>query len=177
MTRKRRPPARFLSASFVLSAAVAFSFIVVLSLAAGWSIGQMWPLVLVAAGLSGTISSLVSKGSLATGYLVSSVAFVSLGVFLAQFSFRMVPMGFTTFVVAWWPALLVAGFLCLAAAWIYSYYRREGSLKGILGASRPRIRTRRSQLPHSDRSGASPTVSRPEASSRRKSDPGKASDA
>lgn len=130
MARKRLSRARFLSPVFLITSSLWLLALLVAAFGARWTIAQLWPLLLVGAGLSGILSSLASKGRLATGYLVSSLAFLCLGAAFSQFSFRLAPMGLKAFVQSWWPALFVAGFICLASAWLYLNYRRTGTLRG-----------------------------------------------
>lgn len=91
-----------------------------LSVAVGWKPDQFWPLVLAAAGLSGILSCIASRGKAGSGYFLSSLAFFFLGFLLAGFSFRVAPTGFGRFIVDWWPGFFLAGILCLFAARMYA---------------------------------------------------------
>ncbi len=122
----------FISPAFLISAAILIVLLVFTTLLAGWRPGQAWPLLLLATGIAGVVSSLGSKGRVATGYLISSMGFILLGVVFAQFSFRIVPVSFGKFVLMWWPSFLVAGIICLLSAYGYSRFRqnRAGTRSG-----------------------------------------------
>jgi FtsH-binding integral membrane protein len=123
-TRQNRRD-RFISPAFLISALILLVLIAVASAVSGWRVSQIWPLVLAAAGIAGVISSLGSKGKVATGYLISSIGFFLLGVVFAQFSFRIVPVSFGRFVLMWWPSFLVAGVVCLLSAYGYSRFNKN----------------------------------------------------
>ncbi len=123
-TRQTRTD-RFISPAFFISAVILLVLIAIASEVSGWKASQIWPLILAAAGVAGVISSLGSKGKVATGYLISSIGFFLLGVVFALFSFKIFTGSFGRFVLMWWPSFLVAGVICLLSAYGYSRYSQN----------------------------------------------------
>jgi hypothetical protein len=102
----------FVGIAFVLEGA----FILV-STIIGWKLVKAWPLGMAIVGLSGLISGLASKKKIKVAFAVPSFSFVFLGLAFALFSFGWAGVGFKSFIVVWWPTLLIVGGIALFIAY------------------------------------------------------------
>ena len=68
---------------------------------------KMWPVLSVFAGIALIPAGWHRYGAPQSRYIVPSVVFVFLGAVFLVFAFRLVPFSFKTFILAWWPLLLV----------------------------------------------------------------------
>jgi len=106
----------FVGTAFVLEGAL-----ILLSIIAEWNLVKAWPLGMAIVGLSGLISGLISKRRLKVAFAVPSFSFVFLGLAFALFSFGWARIGFKSFIVVWWPTLLIAGGIGLFVAYGLSH--------------------------------------------------------
>jgi hypothetical protein len=127
------------SSFYFLFAGIAFllegAFILV-STIIGWKLVKAWPLGMAIVGLSGLISGLASKKRLKTAFAVPSFSFVFLGLAFAVFSFGWAKVGFKSFIVVWWPTLLIVGGIALFVAYGLSHRGSSGRLEAAKGASK-----------------------------------------
>jgi uncharacterized membrane protein HdeD (DUF308 family) len=72
-------------------------------------ISRAWPMLSIFSGLALLPIGWRSYGKIHPRYLVSSCAFVVLGVILMIFSLRIIPFSFMSFVHTWWPLLFLLG--------------------------------------------------------------------
>ncbi len=93
-----------------------------------WKLVKAWPLGMAMVGLSGLISGLASKRRLKVAFAVPSFSFVFLGLAFSVFSFGWAKIGFKSFIVVWWPTLLILGGIALFVA--YGLSRRGTSRRG-----------------------------------------------
>jgi hypothetical protein len=89
----------------------------IVSMLLGWEINHSWPLSMIIAGVTGFISGLAAKKRLKTFLLVPSVGFTALGLVFSVFSFGLAKVEFKSFIVVWWPTLLIAGGISLFVAY------------------------------------------------------------
>jgi hypothetical protein len=116
----------FVGTAFVLEGALILASIIL-----GWNLVRAWPLGMAIVGLSGLISGLISKKRLKVAFAVPSFSFVFLGLAFALFSFGWARVGFKSFIVVWWPTLLIAGGIALFVAYGLSH---RGSPSGAEAA-------------------------------------------
>lgn len=106
----------FVGIAFVLEGAL-----ILVAVIAGWNLVKAWPLGMAIVGLSGLISGLISKKRLKVAFAVPSFSFVFLGLAFALFSFGWARIGFKSFIVVWWPTLLIVGGIALFVAYGLSH--------------------------------------------------------
>jgi hypothetical protein len=111
----------FVGIAFLLEGA----FILV-SIILGWKLVKAWPLAMAIVGLSGLISGLVSKKRLKIAFAVPSFSFVFLGLSFSVFSLGWAKVGFKSFIVVWWPSLLIVGGVALFVAYGISHRGSTG---------------------------------------------------
>jgi hypothetical protein len=100
--------------------------LMLLSILFGWEPKRVWPLGMSLAGLASFVSILLAKRRMKVSLAVPSIGFILLGLAFAAFSFGLVGVSFKSFIVVWWPTLLIAGGISLFVAFGLS---RKGSPK------------------------------------------------
>lgn len=93
----------------------------------GWTLREVWPLVMVASGSTGLLTGFRRWKRMRPGFMTISLCFLFLGLVFSLFSFRFIDISFRHFVVIWWPSLLVAGGIVLFA--IYGYTRYSAAMR------------------------------------------------
>jgi hypothetical protein len=93
------------------------------SIILGWRLVKAWPLGMAIAGFSGLITGLAAKRKMKVAFAVPSFSFVFLGLAFAIFSFGWAGIGFKSFIIVWWPTLLIVGGISLFVA--YGLSRRS----------------------------------------------------
>jgi hypothetical protein len=84
-------------------------------------------------GCSGLVAGLVARKKIKIAFVVPSFSFVFLGFAFSIFSFGWARISFKSFIVVWWPTLLIVGGISLFVAYGLSRcgkYKRVGSVKG-----------------------------------------------
>jgi hypothetical protein len=92
------------------------------SIILGWKLAKAWPLAMALAGISGLIAGLIAKKKMKIAFAVPSFSFVFLGLAFSVFSFGWAGISFKSFIVVWWPTLLIVGGISLFI--VYGYSRR-----------------------------------------------------
>ncbi len=85
----------------------------------GVSVVDYWPVFAIAAGVSFLPAGFIHYRRSKPSFIVPSASLVLLGLFLSIFSFGFSSMSFQTFIVLWWPALLIAAGLVLFLVWFF----------------------------------------------------------
>jgi len=102
----------FVGIIFVLEGAL-----VLVSILLEWKLIKAWPLGMALVGFAGVISSLIAKRKMRASFSVPSIGFVFLGLTFSAFSFGFMGVSFKSFIVIWWPTLLIAGGISLFVAY------------------------------------------------------------
>jgi hypothetical protein len=108
---------------FVGIALVLEGVFILVSIILGWKLTKAWPLGMAIVGLSGLVAARIAKKKLKIAFSVSSFSFIFLGLAFAVFSFGLARIGFKSFIVVWWPTLIIAGGISLFV--VYGLSRRE----------------------------------------------------
>jgi len=75
---------------------------------------NLWPFASVFAGLALLPAGWSRFSGFSVKFVIPAAAFLLLGILLLVFSFGMAPFSFKTFILVWWPLLLVIAGLILA---------------------------------------------------------------
>jgi hypothetical protein len=107
----------------------------------GWELKKVWPLGMALAGFGGVVSSIIAKKRMKVSLAVPSICFIVLGLVFSVFSFGLAGISFKSFIVVWWPTLLIAGGISLFVAYGLSRggssRREEKKDAGARSAGRP----------------------------------------
>lgn len=114
----------FMTGTFLASLTALAMLIVAVTWLSGRNPSKAWPFALTAIGFAGLYAGLAKSGKYDRGYVVPSAIFIIMSLVFAAFSFDIVPDRFGTWVMAYWPLLLLAGTGLILAVWRYSLYRR-----------------------------------------------------
>jgi hypothetical protein len=98
----------FVGIAFVLEGAL-----ILASLLLEWDIKRAWTLGMALVGCAGILSCIIAKRRMKVSFAVPSIGFVALGLAFAAFSFGLVGVSFKSFIVVWWPTLLILGSISL----------------------------------------------------------------
>lgn len=89
------------------------------------SMRNLWPLIVVASGISLLPAGLYKLKRIRTVYLFPAIALVLLGLFFFLFSVHIVKISFVQFISKWWPAVLVIGGVTLVAIFLWQQSHRK----------------------------------------------------
>jgi hypothetical protein len=106
-----------------------------------WKLAKSWPLAMAIAGLAGLVSGLAAKRGLKAFFAVPSIGFTLLGLIFSLFSFGLAKVTFKSFIVVWWPTLLILGGISLFVACgisRHAFRATEGRAKTRAGRSADR---------------------------------------
>lgn len=92
-----------------------------------YSIGELWPVLVVLCGLSYGVSSLQVQHRLSVSSLVPSFVLIGLGAMLLCFSLGLINIPFRRFVAQFWPIFLVL--LGIVFIMIYAYMQHSDMTK------------------------------------------------
>ncbi len=121
----RNPRYIFVSAFFIQTGLLLL-FVALDTIAAPLS--RLWPFISVFAGFALLPAGWFRYFRPRSVFIVPSIAFVVLGAVLLFFSFRLVPFSFKSFVLTWWPQLLVLSGVILVLISLSS--RKDGEDPG-----------------------------------------------
>jgi hypothetical protein len=121
----------FFGIAFMLEGAL-----ILASILLGWKLVMAWPLGMTIVGLSGIASGLIAKRKLKVSFAVPSFSFVFLGLAFSVFSFGWARVGFKSFIVVWWPSLLIVGGISLFVAYGLSRRRSPKSADPAKGSAK-----------------------------------------
>lgn len=80
---------------------------------------NLWPLIVVASGISLLPAGLYKLKRIRTVYLFPAIALVGLGVFFLLFSLNIIKVSFVTFFSRWWPVILIIFGIALVAIFLW----------------------------------------------------------
>jgi hypothetical protein len=115
MVTRSRVKFLFMSCFFALGSLASF-----FSGLAGLSIGQYWPLLAVAAGISAIPTGCARYHSLKAVFIVPATTFILLGGFFSIFSLGFSSMRFRTFLYYTWPAFFISAGIILFLLWSFN---------------------------------------------------------
>ncbi len=115
MVTRSRVKFLFMSCFFALGSLASF-----FSGLAGLSIGQYWPLLAVAAGISIIPTGCARYRSLKAVFIVPATTFILLGGFFSIFSLGFSAMRFRTFLYYTWPAFFISAGIILFLLWSFN---------------------------------------------------------
>ncbi len=92
-----------------------------------WEIAKAWPVGMTIAGITGLVSGIVAKKKLKPLFAVPSIGFAILGLIFSAFSFGLTRVSFKSFIMVWWPTLLIIGGISLFVAYGLSRRARAKS--------------------------------------------------